>query len=88
MLKVEVIQQSLFFNRNNHQLSKIESLGLDNKAIWNVFCELTKTHSKKQWLISKKDLDKLNKISDEELYQAIGMAISKFFKGSYKGKGI
>ena len=48
MLKVEVIQQSLFFNRNNHQLSKIKSLGLDNKAIWNVFCELTKTHSKKQ----------------------------------------
>ena len=48
MLKVEVIQQSLFFNRNNHQLSKIKSLGLDNKAIWNVFCKLTKTHSKKQ----------------------------------------
>jgi hypothetical protein len=88
MLVLESQEDTLFFNRYYQQLSSIRQLGIDYKILWDGFCTLSHISPKKPWLLSKKEIKILNQLSDEQIFQTLGNAVSRTFKGNYEGEGI
>jgi hypothetical protein len=88
MLVLDTTQTSVFFEKYVRELSEIVRMGVSYETIWNKFCELTRINPKKPWLLSKEELESLDQLSEDKIFQTLGRAISQIFKGDYTGDGI